>query len=129
MLRYLRVEDYRRKINRQLSKGESLHALRRFIFFVHEGQLRRRRPEDQANQASCLSLVTNAIITWNTVYFAAAIERLRAEGQLSVDEDLAHLSPTVHEHVNPYGKYRFVLDEELTRRDLRPLRQPDASRA
>jgi len=30
------------------------------------------------------------------------------------DEDLAHLSPTLHEHINPYGKYRFAVDRELS---------------
>jgi Tn3 transposase DDE domain len=34
-----------------------LHALRRFLFFAHQGQVRRGQPEDQANQASCLNLV------------------------------------------------------------------------
>jgi TnpA family transposase len=39
-----------------------LHALRRFLFFTHQGQVRRGQPEDQANQASCLNLVTDAVI-------------------------------------------------------------------
>jgi SAM-dependent methyltransferase len=36
-----------------------------------------------------------------------------------------HLSPTLHEHINPYGKYRFDVDGGLRRSGLRPLRQPD----
>ena len=64
----------------QLNKGEALHALRRFLFFAHQGQVRRGQPEDQANQASCLNLVTNAVIAWNTVYMAAVIDRLKAKG-------------------------------------------------
>ena len=35
--RYLAREDYRRKISRQLNKGESVHALRRDVFYAHEG--------------------------------------------------------------------------------------------
>ncbi len=125
-LRYYGSEDYRRRIHRQLNKGESLHALRRFLFFGNEGQLRRRQIEDQANQASCLTLLTNAVVTWNTTYMSAALEQLAAAGHEVREDDLVHLSPTLHEHINPYGKYRFDVDGELTRSGLRPLRQPDA---
>jgi rRNA maturation protein Nop10 len=38
-------------------------------------------------------------------------------------EDLAHLSPARYEHINPYGKYRFELNEALRRKLLRPLRK------
>jgi hypothetical protein len=37
--RYLSDPDYRRKISRQLNKGESLHALRRDLLYAHEGRL------------------------------------------------------------------------------------------
>lgn len=37
--------------------------------------------EDQTNQALCLNLVTNAVICWNTVYIAAAIDLLRNDGR------------------------------------------------
>src|SRR5699024_5682296 len=46
-LRYLADEAYRRRITRQLSKGESLHSLRRDLFFAHEGTVRRRHHEQQ----------------------------------------------------------------------------------
>ena len=76
------------------------------------------------NQAACLNLLTNAVIAWNTVYMAAAIDQLRAEGQTVNEEDMAHLSPARYEHINPYGKYRFEVEEGLSRSRLRPLRQP-----
>ena len=37
--RYLSDPGYRRKISRQLNKGESLHALRRDLLYAHEGHL------------------------------------------------------------------------------------------
>ena len=69
-----------------------------------------------------LNLVTNAIVTWNTVYMNAAIERLRAEGRIGRDIDLGHLSPALYGHVNPYGKYRFEIEGRAP--SLRPLRSP-----
>ena len=67
-------------------------------------------------------MVTNAIVTWNTVYMNAAIERLRAEGRIGRDIDLGHLSPALYGHVNPYGKYRFEIEARAP--GLRPLRSP-----
>lgn len=129
MLRYLESEDYRRRINRQLNKGEALHALRRFLFFAEHGTIRRRQQEEQANQASCLTLVTNAVVAWNTVYVGAVVEALRAEGRAITDETLGHLSPTLYDHINPYGKYQFDLDTAARRQGLRPLRPPEERRA
>src|SRR4029453_4809702 len=104
ILRYLESEDYRRRINAQLNKGESLPALREFLFVADKGVIRRKQEEAQTNQAGCLNLLTNAVVAWNTVYMAAAIEQLRAEGHAVRDEDLIHLSPTRFEYLNPYGK-------------------------
>lgn len=63
IVRFLGDPVFRRRINRQLNKGESIHALRGWLVFVEDGRIRRRQLEDQENQASCLNLVTNAIIT------------------------------------------------------------------
>ena len=126
ILRYLEDEGFRRRINRQLNKGEALHALREFLFFANKGTVRRKQEEAQANQASCLNLLTNAVIVWNTVYMAAVLEELRQEGYPVRDEDVAHLSPARYEHINPYGKYRFDLEEEFSRTELRPLRKQEA---
>ena len=122
ILRWIENQDDRRRIHRQLNKGEALHALRRFLFFAHEGKVQRRQADQQTNQILCLNLVTNAIVTWNTVYMNAAIDRLRAEGRIGRDIDLGHLSPALYGHVNPYGKYRFEIEARAP--GLRLLRSP-----
>ena len=124
-LRYIDSEDYRRRIGTQINKGEALHALRNYLFFANEGKVRRRHQEEQANQASCLNLVVNAIVTWNTVYMNEVISRLRREGIAVNDADVAHLSPARYGHINPYGKYRFDIDAALDPTVLRPLRDPE----
>ena len=63
ILRWIENPDYRLRIHRQLNKGEALHALRRFLFFAHEGKVQRRQADQQTNQVLCLNLVTNAIVT------------------------------------------------------------------
>ena len=124
ILRYLESKDYRRRIQAQLNKGEALHGLREFILFANKGVLRKKQEEELMNQARCLNLVTNAVVTWNTVYMAAVIKQLRAEGKTVNEEDIARLSPARYEHINPYGKYCFEVEEGLSRTRLRPLRPP-----
>ena len=115
-------EDHRRKIGIQLNKGEALHSLRAHIFHANRAKIRRKHEDEQMNQASCLNLITNAIIVWNTVYMTAVIEQLRNEGMEISEENIRRLWPTRYEHINVHGKFLFNVDEEMNRKGLRELR-------
>lgn len=112
LLRYTQDTDLRKRINRQLNRGEELHALRRAIFFANEGHIRKRHPEEQTEQALCLNLVTNAVIAYNTLRYQEIFSELKEEGQGLRGRDLIHLSPARHGHINQYGRYHF--DSEIT---------------
>ena len=88
--RYLADETYRRRISRQLNKGENLHALRRCLAYAGEGALRRHH-EQQTEQMWCRTLVTNAIVCWSTEYHSLAAGALRRDGRQVDDEVLARL--------------------------------------
>ena len=45
-------------------------------------------PEEQLNQVSCLNLVTNAVVLWNTVYLSAVLDQLRTENHNVDDGDM-----------------------------------------
>ena len=122
VLRWYANNDDRRRVMRQLNKGEALHDLRSYLMIANKGQLRRKRGEDLVNQASCLNLVTNAVVLWNTVYMAEAVEQLKQEGYPVNEGDLAHIWPTRYEHINVYGRYHFNVEEARGRKGLRPLR-------
>ena len=79
----------RQRVHAQLNKGEALHQLRKFLFFVRDGAVSQKDEEDQNNQAACLNVLTNAVIVWNTVYIQAALVALRKEGYAVKDDDLA----------------------------------------
>ena len=115
--------DDRRRVMRQLNKGEALHDLRAYLMIANKGQLRRKRGDELVNQASCLNLITNAVILWNTVYMAEAIAQLKREGYPVNESDLPHIWPTRYEHINVYGRYHFNIEEAQRREGLRPLRQ------
>ncbi|WP_433235035.1 Tn3 family transposase [Streptosporangium sp. CA-135522] len=93
-VRYLSDPVYRRKISRQLNKGESLHALRRDLHYAQQGTITRRpHHQDQTEQAWCLTLLTNAVVAWTTEYYSRAVLELRAQGRDVPDELLSHVSP------------------------------------
>jgi Tn3 transposase DDE domain len=90
----------------------------------NEGHVRRRHHEAQTEQALCLTVVTNAVVLFNTVYLHDALEALRHDGHLVTDENVAHLSPALIDHINIYGSLTFDVEHELSRKGHRALRQP-----
>ena len=64
------------------------------------------------------------IVLWNTIYMEAVLNKLRSEGYVVKDEDVARLSPLIHEHINMLGRYSFAVPESVLRGELRPLREP-----
>lgn len=127
--RYLSREDYRRKISRQLNKGESMHALKRAVFYANEGAIGRHHLQQQTEQAWCLTPATNAITTWTTEYLGLAIDHLRAKGRRVDPELLAHVSPAQSDNVGLFGTITVDIDAELARLDPtghRPLRDEQA---
>jgi Tn3 transposase DDE domain len=96
--------DTRRAIARQHSKAESLHALHERLFHGHHGTVRLHTLERQSTQAHCLHLVANAVVYWNTIYTQLALDDL---SRVPAGDELAGLTPTLFEHVNPLGTYTF----------------------
>jgi hypothetical protein len=69
---------------------------------------RRTRPIF-CNKASCLSLVSNAILYWNTIKINDIGESLRQQEEEIDDETLSHISLLPFRHVVPNGTY-FIED-------------------
>lgn len=110
VLRFLDDAGYRQHIGQELNKGERSHVLSRFLFFGKEGAMRGRTFQDQVNTFSCLAVLHNAVVVWNTLRVGDVVAQLRVEGQAISGEDLARTSPLLHAHINPFGQYRFDLE-------------------
>lgn len=123
ILRYYNSLDHRRRVKRQLNKGEAIQSLRRFLVVARQGELRQRYQEGLENQASCLTVVTNAVVIWNTVYLQAALDYIERQGYRVTKEDRARLSPARHEHINPHGRIIFDIEKTQALKGLRPLRR------
>ncbi len=107
ILRYLHEADLRYRVQLQLNRGESRHYLAKRLFFADRGEFRTGDYEEIMNKATCLSLLSNAVVVWNTVRMAKIVEQLREAGEEVFDEDLRHIAPLAHRHVIPNGTYHF----------------------
>lgn len=121
MLSYIDDENYRRRILTQLNRGESRHSGARPIFHGQRGEVRKRYKEGQEDQLGALGLVLNAVVLWNTLYMNKAINHLKSQGNELKPEDMARLSPLIHDHINFLGRYNFGVDSVVMGGDLRPL--------
>ena len=109
ILRYLTDLELRQTVQLQLNKGEYRHKLPRRIFFANQGEFTTGDYEEIMNKASCLSLVSNAILYWNTIQINDIVENLRSQGVEIDKETLSHISLLPFKHVVPNGTY-FIED-------------------
>ena len=107
VIRYLSDPPLRSRIQRQLNRGESRHQLAKKLFFGNRGVFRTGDYEEIMNKVSALSLLSNAVLAWNTVHMQKLVEDLEDSGQLADRSLLAHISPLLNAHILPHGTYSF----------------------
>jgi TnpA family transposase len=105
ILRYISDSELRRTVRIQLNKGEYRHKLPRWIFFANQGIFNTSDFEEIMNKASCLSLVSNCILYWNTKKIGKIIDQLKKQGEEIDEEILARISLLPYKHVLPQGTY------------------------
>lgn len=119
-LQWLSDPALRQRSHAGLNKGEAGNALRRAVFFHRQCEFRDRTFENQSFRASGLSLLTAAIVHWNTTYLDRAVRQLRSQGVSVPDELLAHVAPLGWEHIALTGDYDWNTARPAG--GLRPLR-------
>jgi TnpA family transposase len=129
VLDWLERAPLRRQTTAELNKGESRNALARAVCFHRLGRLRDRTAELQQHRASGLTLVTAAIVLWNTVYLDRALDALRRRGETVPDALLTHIAPLGWQHINLTGDYLWEADAAVGRHEFRPLRGIEVPRA
>jgi len=105
VLQYIHDVELRARMQLQLNRGERRHQLARRLFFANQGAFQTGDYDEIMNKATCLSLLSNAVVVWNTVQMTRIIERLRASGETITEDELARLSPLAFAHVIPNGTY------------------------
>ncbi|HTT81818.1 MAG TPA: Tn3 family transposase [Stellaceae bacterium] len=124
-LQWLSDPNLRQRSHAGLNKGEASNSLRRAVFFHRLGEIRDRTFENQSFRASGLSLITAAIVHWNTVYLDRAVQQVRGEGVAIPNDLLAHVAPLGWEHIALTGDY--VWSGVKPEPGFRPLRDVHAA--
>ncbi len=105
LLRWLHDPELRGDTGMQLNRGEHRQSLARWLFFANQGEFRDGDYEEIMNKASCLSLISNAVLVWNSIQIQRIVDELRGSGHSIRDEDIARVSPLLRAHVIPNGSY------------------------
>ncbi|EHL30010.1 Tn3 family transposase [Legionella drancourtii] len=107
ILRYIADQELRHTVHLHLNHGESRHQLAKKLFFLNRGAFKTSDYEEIMNKASCLSLVSNAVLVWNTHHIQKIVDSLRGEGYDIQSEHLQKISPLMFKHIQIYGTYHF----------------------
>lgn len=113
LLRYIQDETIRRQVHRQLNRGEQRQGVARHVFFADQGEFKTGDLAQIMNKASCLSLLSNAILVWNTIHISKIVKQLRKTNHDILDENLAKVSPMMYKHIIVNGTYDFSPSRQL----------------
>jgi hypothetical protein len=94
-------------VHLQLNRGEERNGLARRLFFANQGLFRSGDLAEIMNKVSALSVLSNAVLVWNTVRFTEILAELEVSEGPVERADLARISPLAHAHVIPSGTYHF----------------------
>ena len=108
ILRYIHDPSIRQSIQLQLNRGEFRHGLAQRLFFANQGVFDTGDYEEIMNKVSSLSVLSNAVLVWNTIKMSEIIDQLRSSGEAISGEELSHLCPLAFTHVIPNGTYHFT---------------------
>ena len=65
----------------QLNRGEHGHILAKWLFFASRGEFRDGDIKEIMNKTSCFSLLSNAVVIWNTIHMQKIVSRLQEAGE------------------------------------------------
>ncbi len=101
---------FRREMQHALNRGEAVHTVQRAIHYgkiplelaLHDVSL--------AAVSSSLTLLSNAVMAWNTLHMQHALETIEAIGGESMRaDDLRQIAPTRLEGINLRGTLDFPI--------------------
>jgi len=93
-----------------------VHQLERAIHYGPIRADRGRRRDELVLISGALTLLTNAVIAYNSWKLQQLLDRRRTSGRsIPSDEILAHVAPVAFSHINFRGIYRFPIDQYLDR--------------
>lgn len=108
---YFSKPAFRREMHSLLNRGESVHLLQRVVHQGRIGTSRGRRREELWAISGAHTLLTNAVITWNTMKMQEVVDDWKEKKHPIDSEWVRHMGPVHFRHINFRGTISFDLDD------------------
>ena len=107
---YFSKPPIRREMHTLLNRGESVHLLQRAVHQGRIGTSRGRRHEELWAISGAHTLLTNAVIAWNTLKMQEVVDDWKGRKHPIDQEWLRHMGPVHFRHINFRGTIAFDLE-------------------
>ena len=107
---YFTIPAFRREMHALLNRGESVHLLQRAVYHGRVGVSQGRRTDELRAISTAHTLLTNVVISWNTMKMQEVVDLWMAREYPIDDNWTRHISPAHFEHVNFKGYIDFKFD-------------------
>ncbi len=108
IVNYLKNEELRRSVQKQLNRVELGQRFSSALFFARKGELRVGGQTDIERVMLCKTLLKNVVILWNYLYLSDYIISLDSGNEIeNVLESISSGSVISWRHVNMHGVYDF----------------------
>jgi TnpA family transposase len=112
LCRYLDSEDLRQEINEGLNVVERWNGITGFIFYGKNSEFSSNRLEEQELSILALQLLQVSLVYINTLMIQEVLSE-KYWFDLMDKNDFRALTPIIHSHINPYGKFTLDMNERI----------------
>lgn len=122
LCRYLMSESLRQEINEALNIVERVNGSMTFLFYGKLGAISSNRIEEQEITILSLHLLQTCLVYINTLIIQEILKEPEWRTKLT-ENDWRALTPLIHSHINPYGRFELDMNKRL------PIPYPHQRRA